>query len=74
MFELKKSFLGYEVRAQFQLDVIGGKSQCFEIILVNLDKTVMLNKQNIYLGIKVKLISEHFYNLPGRCTIKISTI
>ncbi|XP_065356796.1 uncharacterized protein LOC135951140 [Calliphora vicina] len=43
---------GFEVRALFQLYVVGGKSQQLEMILVNLDKTVILSKESIYLGLR----------------------
>ncbi|KNC22402.1 hypothetical protein FF38_04659, partial [Lucilia cuprina] len=43
---------GFEVRSIFQLDVVGGKSQQLEMIFVNLDKTVTLSKETIYLGLK----------------------
>ncbi|KAM7351072.1 uncharacterized protein ACRADG_004056 [Cochliomyia hominivorax] len=43
---------GFEVRATFQLDVVGGKSQQLEIILINLDNIITLSKDNIYLGLK----------------------
>lgn len=56
--DLKTFLIGFEVRAIFQLEVVGGRSQQLEIILVNLDKTVIFSKENIYLGLKVK----HFSN------------
>uniref|UniRef100_A0A1A9VXN7 Uncharacterized protein n=1 Tax=Glossina austeni TaxID=7395 RepID=A0A1A9VXN7_GLOAU len=43
---------GFEVRANFQLDVVGGESKSFQITLVNLEKTLQLSKESIYLGLK----------------------
>ncbi|KAI9584077.1 hypothetical protein GQX74_010412 [Glossina fuscipes] len=43
---------GFEVRANFQLDVVGGQSKSFQITLVNLEKTLHLSKDSIHLGLK----------------------
>ncbi|XP_073825858.1 uncharacterized protein isoform X2 [Musca autumnalis] len=43
---------GYEVRAAFQLQVVGGENQEFRITLVNLDRTLKLNKESVHLDVK----------------------
>uniref|UniRef100_A0A1I8MUJ3 Uncharacterized protein n=1 Tax=Musca domestica TaxID=7370 RepID=A0A1I8MUJ3_MUSDO len=43
---------GFEVCATFQLQIIGGESQEFRINLVNLDRTLKLSKDSVYLGVK----------------------
>ncbi|XP_037957607.1 uncharacterized protein LOC119687388 isoform X2 [Teleopsis dalmanni] len=43
---------GFEMKAIFDLDVIGGSPQRFTVTIVHLEKTIELSKGGIYLGIK----------------------
>uniref|UniRef100_A0A1A9W0K3 Uncharacterized protein n=1 Tax=Glossina brevipalpis TaxID=37001 RepID=A0A1A9W0K3_9MUSC len=43
---------GFEVKANFQLDIVGGQSKPFQITLVNVEKTLQLSKDGLYLGLK----------------------
>ncbi|SPP79109.1 uncharacterized protein LOC117582439 [Drosophila guanche] len=42
----------HELRATFQLTVVGGRSQCLSVTLVNLTQKIKFHKESVYLGIK----------------------
>lgn len=57
------------MRANFELEVIGGESVELEIILVNLLNTVKFNRESVYVGLKVccsysHIISINTFELP----------
>lgn len=47
----------HEMRAVFELVILGGRTQRFTVTLVNLPQKIKFHKESIYMGIKVGILT-----------------